>query len=228
LLVGAIGIAAAYPGEVQRLTESEAATKEATEETIRRLALAAELRDEETGWHIERMSRYAGMLAARVGMDSARCELIRLASSMHDVGKIGVPDRILLKKGTLSPAEFEAIKEHPGIGYRIPYRGDRASVHCTHYERGLLEERYVDAVVELEGFAPRLRASASRVRIAARPTPCPSRGRESSRPPRPRERAAERPRSRAGTSRRELYPVRLSLLTPSSRMRPAWITDCFA
>lgn len=126
---------------VQRLTESEAATREATEETIRRLALAAELRDEETGWHIERMSRYAALLADRIGMDSSRCELIRLASSMHDVGKIGVPDRILLKRGQLSAAEQEAIKQHPKIGYRILSESKSevlqvaATIALSHHER---------------------------------------------------------------------------------------------
>lgn len=126
---------------LQRLTESEAATREATEETIRRLALAAELRDEETGWHIERMSRYAALLAGRVGMDSSRCELIRLASSMHDVGKIGIPDRILLKKGKLTSVEFETIKEHPKIGYRILAESKAevlqvaATIAHTHHER---------------------------------------------------------------------------------------------
>lgn len=126
---------------VQRLTESETATREATEETIQRLAIAAELRDEETGWHIERMSRYAALLARRVGMDDSRCELIRLASSMHDVGKIGVGDRILLKQGKLTAQEFEAIKQHARIGHRILADSKAevlqiaAVIALTHHER---------------------------------------------------------------------------------------------
>jgi putative two-component system response regulator len=126
---------------VQRLGESEAATRAATDETIQRLAMAAELRDEETGWHIARMSRYAAILGGRTGMDEEACEVLRLASSMHDVGKIGVADRILLKRGRLTPKEFEGIKEHPNIGYRIlaDSKADvlqlAAAIALTHHER---------------------------------------------------------------------------------------------
>ncbi|MEX2556500.1 MAG: HD domain-containing phosphohydrolase [Actinomycetota bacterium] len=126
---------------VQRLTESEAATKEATEETIRCLASAAELRDAETGWHIERMSRYSALLARRLGMPADRCEMIRLAASMHDVGKIGVPDRILSKQGELTPVEMEQIRTHAEVGHRI-LAGSKADVvelaatiAFTHHER---------------------------------------------------------------------------------------------
>lgn len=126
---------------VQHLTESEKATREAVAETIRHLALAAELRDEETGRHIERMSRYAALLAGRMGLDPDRCELIRLASSMHDVGKIGVPDRILRKRGKFTTAEFEQMKRHPVIGRQV--LGDSkaevlqlaARIALTHHER---------------------------------------------------------------------------------------------
>ena len=126
---------------VQRLTESETATREAAEETISRLAIAAELRDEETGWHVERMSRYAALLAGRIGIDASRCELIRLASSMHDLGKIGVPDRVLLKRGRLTAVEEEAIREHPRIGHRVLADSKAevlqiaAVIALTHHER---------------------------------------------------------------------------------------------
>jgi cyclic di-GMP phosphodiesterase len=126
---------------VQRLTESEAATREAVEETIQRLAMAAELRDEETGWHIERMSRYAALIANRIGLDNFRCETLRLASSMHDVGKIGVPDRILLKRGKLTAKEFVVIKLHPEVGHRLLAESsatvlqDAATIALTHHER---------------------------------------------------------------------------------------------
>lgn len=126
---------------VQRLTESEAATREATEETIRRLAAAAELRDEETGRHIERMSRYAALLAARAGMDPARSELIRLAASMHDVGKIGVPDRVLRKTGKLTASEYDVMKQHASVGHRLLADSKTeilqvaATIALTHHER---------------------------------------------------------------------------------------------
>jgi putative two-component system response regulator len=126
---------------VQRLTRSENATRRATEETIHRLAAAAELRDEETGSHIQRMSRYAALLAGRAGLDADRCELIRLASLLHDIGKIGVPDGILRKPGTLTPEEFEAMKEHAAIGCAVLAGSEAevlqlaATIARTHHER---------------------------------------------------------------------------------------------
>lgn len=111
------------------------------EETIVRLARAAEERDDETGWHIQRMSRYCALLAQRAGLDRDRCELIRLASIMHDVGKIGIPDRILLKPGPLTSQEFAIMKTHADIGHRI-LLGSKAellttadTIAWTHHEK---------------------------------------------------------------------------------------------
>ena len=84
---------------VARLSRSELELKRAHEETIRRLADAAEFRDADTGRHTERMSRYCELLARRLGLDEERCDLIRVASPLHDIGKIAVPDGILLKAG---------------------------------------------------------------------------------------------------------------------------------
>jgi putative two-component system response regulator len=91
----------------------------AEEETIRRLALAAELRNVETGRHVVRVSHTAGLLAQRLGLDPKRCELMRTASQLHDIGKIGIPDEILLKAGPLSAAERSHMERHPEIGHRI-------------------------------------------------------------------------------------------------------------
>ena len=88
-------------------------------EMIERLSRAVSLRDEETGRHIERMSRYAACLAARVGFSSLTPEEFRLAAALHDVGKIGVSDTILLKPGWLEPDELAAMRRHPEIGYRL-------------------------------------------------------------------------------------------------------------
>lgn len=92
------------------------ALRRAHEETIRRLAAAAEWRDEETGRHIERMSRLSEMIARKAGLGHERCELVRIASPLHDVGKIGIPDRILLKPGPLTAAEWGVMRTHPEIG----------------------------------------------------------------------------------------------------------------
>jgi putative two-component system response regulator len=113
----------------------------AQEETIHRLALAAEFRDEETSHHIERMSRYCAILAARAGCDERQTELLRIASKMHDIGKIGIPDAILRKPGKLTPGEYEVMKGHAEMGYQI-LQGSRsqlartgAMLAWTHHEK---------------------------------------------------------------------------------------------
>jgi putative two-component system response regulator len=88
-------------------------------DTIHRLAIASEFKDEGTGSHIQRMSKYCALLAEKLGLDSRTAENIRLTAPMHDIGKIGIPDAILLKKGRLSNAEFEVIKTHTIIGAKI-------------------------------------------------------------------------------------------------------------
>jgi putative two-component system response regulator len=86
---------------------------------VRRLGRAAEFRDNETGYHILRMSHSSVLLARALGWDEERCELLLHASPMHDVGKIGIPDRILLKPGKLDPEEWEVMKRHTSIGEHI-------------------------------------------------------------------------------------------------------------
>jgi putative two-component system response regulator len=86
---------------------------------VQRLGLAAEYRDNETGLHVLRMSRFAACLASSMAWNSADCELLLHASPMHDVGKIGIPDSILLKPGKLEPGEWETMKTHCAIGARI-------------------------------------------------------------------------------------------------------------
>lgn len=88
-------------------------------EIIRRLGAAGEYRDNETGLHIVRMSKSCKLLARASGMDETVCELILHASPMHDVGKIGIPDRILLKPGPLTADEWEIMKRHSAIGAEI-------------------------------------------------------------------------------------------------------------
>ena len=101
------------------LQKAHADLKDAQEETIRRLSIASEYRDEETGAHIQRMSYYCELLALKAGVDPARCELMRTAAPLHDVGKIGIPDSILRKPGRHTKGEFEEMKRHAEIGYLI-------------------------------------------------------------------------------------------------------------
>ncbi len=137
-----------YAQQVLRvdLMESEVSrrTKEIREtqfEIIQRLAVAGELRDNETGAHVKRMSHICSLLASKRGVTSEFSELILYASAMHDVGKIGIPDSILLKSKKLSPAEWEIMQQHPKIGARIignhnsPLISLAREISLFHHER---------------------------------------------------------------------------------------------
>ena len=103
-------------------SEVRKATKELKQrelETILLLSKAAEYRDPETASHIVRMSHYSRLIARHLGMDAIEQEMILLAAPMHDVGKLGTPDRILLKPGKLDDEEFAIMKQHAEHGYQI-------------------------------------------------------------------------------------------------------------
>jgi HD-GYP domain-containing protein (c-di-GMP phosphodiesterase class II)/CHASE2 domain-containing sensor protein len=110
-------------------------------EMIMRLTAAAESKDDHTGKHISRIGIYANIIAERMEMPSDFIEKITLASAMHDIGKIGVPDEILLKPGYLTLEEFEIIKRHTTIGAKIlsgsgyPMIQMSASIALNHHER---------------------------------------------------------------------------------------------
>ncbi|MEO5328628.1 MAG: two-component system response regulator [Magnetococcus sp. THC-1_WYH] len=87
--------------------------------TITCLGRAAERKDPETGLHIQRMARYTQLLGQGLGLDPAVTELLLHAAPMHDIGKVGVPDRILLKPGPLTSDEWEIMRSHPEIGAEI-------------------------------------------------------------------------------------------------------------
>ncbi len=88
-------------------------------EIVQRLGAAGELRDNETGAHVQRMSHICSLLAEKRGMGKEYSELMLYASTMHDVGKIGIPDSILLKPSKLSQEEWQLMRQHPTIGARI-------------------------------------------------------------------------------------------------------------
>ena len=121
----------------ERTRELEAAQVE----IIERLARAAEFRDDNTGQHTERVGQMAALLARQLGLPDPHVTLIRRAAPLHDVGKIGVPDAVLLKLGRLTLDEFEVVKTHTTIGARI-LSGSRFSVlrlaeeiALNHHER---------------------------------------------------------------------------------------------
>jgi putative two-component system response regulator len=110
-------------------------------DTIRRLVVAAEYKDSDTGTHIKRLGSLAGELAAALGMDETFVDTIFHASSMHDIGKVSVPDSIILKEGPLSPEEWEVLKTHTITGARILHGSDShylqmaERISLTHHER---------------------------------------------------------------------------------------------
>lgn len=118
-------------GEITRLSQ----------EIIERLTTAVEMRDTETGLHIIRIGAYARRIAETMGMDDDFIETIAVASTMHDIGKIGISDSILLKPGRLTEDEFAAVKGHTTIGERILSGSSHrilqmgAKIAATHHER---------------------------------------------------------------------------------------------
>jgi putative two-component system response regulator len=145
---------------VSNLERAECRLKLSQEETIQRLAIAAEYRDNETSRHIDRMSRYCALLAGTVGESPERVETLRLASQMHDVGKIGIPDNILLKPGPLTVEERSIMQRHAEIGYRILCDSQSellnvaATIARTHhewYDGGGYPSGLVGTAIPIEG-----------------------------------------------------------------------------
>ena len=110
-------------------------------ETLICLGRASRQRDPETHEHIMRMSNYSRLIAQRLGFSEAECDLLLLAAPMHDIGKIGTPDGILLKPGKLTPGEWEIMKQHTILGYEIlassssPVLKAAAQIALVHHEK---------------------------------------------------------------------------------------------
>ncbi len=110
-------------------------------ELIYRISRAAEFRDPETGAHIQRMAHYSEIIARGLGLDEKLCKLILQAAPMHDVGKIGIPDMILLKPGKLTDEEFDIMKKHAAMGYELLKDSGSeimqagAEIALTHHEK---------------------------------------------------------------------------------------------
>jgi ribonuclease P protein subunit RPR2 len=140
-----------YAAALRELYSSERAQRRAAEETlkqliasygatVRALAAALELRDDQTGRHAERVTKLALLLTARVEPDLLGDPELEYGFFLHDLGKIGVPDAVLLKPGELTAEEFELIRVHPSLGERIvgevPYlSGTAKNVVGAHHER---------------------------------------------------------------------------------------------
>jgi len=126
---------------LERSAAAERETYRAHLDTIRRLVVAAEYRDHDTATHIERIGRYSALVAHRLGLSPSRQEVLRHAASLHDIGKIGVPDAILRKAGPLTEPERRLMEQHTIIGAAI-LEGSLsdvlrvgAEIALTHHER---------------------------------------------------------------------------------------------
>ncbi|MGV7207063.1 HD-GYP domain-containing protein [Oxalobacteraceae bacterium A2-2] len=123
---------------VRKATEAIAARER---EAIYRLSRAAEFRDPDTGSHLLRMAAYSALIALHLGLPEEQCVAIHDAAPMHDIGKLGIPDAILLKPGRLSVAEMETMRSHPRLGASIladsesPLLQLGAVIALTHHER---------------------------------------------------------------------------------------------
>lgn len=125
----------------QRVYEQTLALRIAQEETIHRLVMASACRDEETDAHIRRTGLLSECLALAAGWSKAEAEQLRMAAPMHDVGKIGIPDAILRKRGKFTDEEFAIMKRHTQIGARMlsgassPVLQLAEKVALSHHER---------------------------------------------------------------------------------------------
>jgi response regulator RpfG family c-di-GMP phosphodiesterase len=126
---------------LEKLEEAHSEISHAYEEIVYRLSVAAEYKDEDTAAHIHRISYYSEALARKLGLPEEEVKLIKLASPMHDIGKIGIPDSILLKPGQLTPDEFEIMKQHTIMGARIlagsssPLLSMAEEIAISHHEK---------------------------------------------------------------------------------------------
>ena len=132
---------ALHVGLEERVAERTAELEDARLELLHRLALAAEFRDDDTHEHTQRVGRNAAALARHLGLDAEEAELIGAAAPLHDLGKIGVSDTVLLKRGPLTHDETTAMQAHAVIGARI-LSESRSDVLCmgevvarSHHER---------------------------------------------------------------------------------------------
>ena len=121
--------------------ERTEALEESRLETLQRLAIAAEYRDDATYQHTERVGRTAAMIARRLGFGENQAALLRRAAPLHDIGKVGIPDQILLKPGKLTASEWQVMKEHTEMGAKILGEGTfpvlqmAQEISLYHHER---------------------------------------------------------------------------------------------
>lgn len=145
----------------EKVRERTRALQQSVIETAECLAIAGEFRDDDTGTHTQRVGQTAVQLAQALGIAAPLVELIGRAAPLHDIGKIGIPDAILLKPSKLTPEEFERMKEHTSIGARILARhhttllrlaSNIAMTHHEHWDGGGYPKGLVGRDIPIEGL----------------------------------------------------------------------------
>ena len=125
----------------QRLLAMMNELEERERETLTRLAKAIAYRDTATSANLERMARFAGIIAEELGLSAEEASLIELAAPLHDIGKIAIPDAVLMKKGPLSMEELNVMRQHPLLGYNLladsqsRFIQTAAKIALNHHER---------------------------------------------------------------------------------------------
>jgi PAS domain S-box-containing protein len=138
---GAAALERAVADRTRRLQQAVEAREAAELETVERLSRAVEFRDEDTGQHVSRIGALAGTLAESARLRPRHRHLLRTASVLHDVGKVAIPDAVLLKPGRLTPEERALVETHAEIGYQLlsgsrsPLLQLAAEIALTHHER---------------------------------------------------------------------------------------------
>jgi hypothetical protein len=138
---GLIATALVGSGVSTDRAERAGALRQSQEEIVHRLARVVEFRDSDTGGHVERMSRYSVLIAQELGWSPEHCHELRLAAALHDVGKVAVPDGILLKPGRLTAEERQIMQRHCRAGFDMLTGSDStllnlgAEIALTHHER---------------------------------------------------------------------------------------------
>ncbi|MGE4497500.1 MAG: HD-GYP domain-containing protein [Deferribacterales bacterium] len=134
-------LAATYTGKELSTVLMQQEIERTQKEIIFTMAEAGEMRSKETGFHVKRVAEYSYLLAVGCGMSEKEAELLKMASPMHDIGKVAIPDAVLLKPGKLTDEEWEIMRSHAVMGYNILRHSERkilkaaATVALTHHEK---------------------------------------------------------------------------------------------
>lgn len=134
-------LAATYTGKELSTVLMQQEIERTQKEIIFTMAEAGEMRSKETGHHVKRVAEYSYILAIGCGMNEKEAELLKMASPMHDIGKVAIPDSILLKPGKLTDEEWDVMRSHALMGYNILKHSERkilkaaATVALTHHEK---------------------------------------------------------------------------------------------